>query len=154
MNKFQKIVIKNGVKLFLNIQAFMFRNTMFNGLGYKLNHFIARKTIKNKKIKEAKTLKELGENWQKGFPSRKEVPIVAEDTNTIYAEIHTKCPLRGTGDVLACYKLMSYDREIVSKAGGQFIVLTSQAEKGVEKCKVAIRFKDEDTNDLQHAHQK
>jgi hypothetical protein len=154
MKKLQKIVINNGVKVFLNIQAFMFRNDILNHLGYKLNHFIARNTIRNKKINEAKTLKELGENWQKGFPSKKEVPIVAEDNSTIYAEVQTKCPLRGTGDVLACYKLMSYDREIVSKAGGQFIVLTSQAEKGVEKCEVAIRFKGEDTSDLQHAHNK
>jgi hypothetical protein len=152
MKKLQKILIKNGVKVFLNIQAFMFRNDILNHLGYKLNHFIARNTIRNKKINEAKTLKELGENWQKGFPSKKEVPIVAMDSSTIYGEIHTKCPLRGTGDTLACFKLMSYDREILSKSGGQFIVLTSQAEKGVEKCKVAIRFKNENSSDLQPAH--
>lgn len=77
-----------------------------------------------------------------------------KDTNTIYGEIHTKCPLTGTGDVSTCYKMVSYDREIVSKAGGQFIILQSQATKGNEKCKIAIRLKEENMSDLQQAHEK
>lgn len=154
MNKFQKILIKNGVNAFLIIQGFMFRKTIFNNLGYKLNSLIAQLTIKRKKINEAKTLDELGESWQKGFPSKKQVPIIGKDVKTIYGEIHTKCPLRGTGDVSACYKMMSYDREIVSKAGGQFIILQSQATEGIEKCKIAIRFKEESMSDLKQAHEK
>jgi len=154
LDKFEKIIIKNGVNAFLAIQAFMFRKTIFNNLGYKLNSFIAQLTIKRKKINEAKTLDELGESWQKGFPSKKQVPITEKDNKTVYGEIHTKCPLRGTDDVSACYKMMSYDREIVSKAGGQFIILQSQATKGIEKCKIAIRFKEESSSDLQQAHEK
>jgi hypothetical protein len=123
-------------------------------LGYKLNSLIAQLTIKRKKINKAKTLDELGKSWQKGFPSNKQVPIIGKDIKTVYGEIHTKCPLRGTGDLSACYKMMSYDREIVSKAGGQFIILQSQATKGIEKCKIAIRFKEEIMSDLQQAHER
>lgn len=35
--------------------------------------------------------------------------------------------------------MMSFDRTIVKKAGGQFIILESQAEEGVTKCRIAIR---------------
>ena len=154
MNALQKLVIKTTVNVMLKIQAFMFRHAMFNTLGYRLNSFVARATIKKKRIGMVKTLDELGECWQRGFPAKKEVPITGKDDNTIYGEIRTKCPLRGTGDVAACYKMMSYDREIVSSAGGQFIVLQSQAESGIEKCKVAMRFKNENVNDLQHAHER
>lgn len=49
---------------------------------------------------------------------------------------------------------MSYDREIVEAVGGQFIVLESQAEEGIQKCRIAIRFKDEDIVDLEHAHER
>jgi hypothetical protein len=154
MNKLSKLIIKNTVSAILKLQAFMFRTSFLNGLGYKLNSFIAKKTIKIKKIQEAKTLEELGENWQKGFPSKKQVPITAKDEKTIYGEIHTLCPLKGTGNVNACYKMMSYDRAIVEKSGGQFLVIQSQAEKYIEKCKIAIRFKGESIDDLQQAHKK
>ena len=154
MNRLQKMFIKNTVNTFLKIQAYLFRKEQLNALGYKLNSIIAKSTIKSKKIGNAKSLEELGKNWQKGFPAKKEVPIVDKDEKTIFGEIHTKCPLRGTGDVEACYKMMSYDREIVEKAGGQFVVLESQAEEGVQKCKIAIRFQHEDISDLKHAHEK
>ena len=135
MNSLQKSITKNTVNAILKLQAFLFRISIFNSLGYRLNSFIAKSTIKSKKIKEAETLDKLGENWQKGFPSKKQVPITGKDDKTIYGEIHTHCSLRNTGDVNACYKMMSYDREIIEKSGGQFLVLQSQAEKGIEKCK-------------------
>jgi hypothetical protein len=154
MNKLQKTVIKSTVKVILETLAFSFRNTKFNGFGYKLNSFLAQSAIKRSDIKAVKTLDELGESWQKSFPSKKEHPLIGKDEMTIYGEIHTNCPLRGTGDTTACYKMMSYDREILSKAGGQLIVLQSQAEKGNEFCKVAMRFKNQSINDLTQAHEK
>ncbi len=132
----------------------MFRIEKLNFYGYKINSLIAKSTIKSKKIEEAKSLEELGRNWQKGFPAKKQVPVVAKDEKTIFGEIHTICPLRGTEDLEACYKMMSYDREIVKKAGGQFVVLESQAEKGVQKCRIAIRFQNEDMSDLKQAHER
>ena len=153
MNKFQKVFIKNTVQIFLKLQAFLFRNTSFNFLGYALNKFLANTTIKAKKIGKAQTLDELGQNWQRGFPAKKQVPIVGKDDKTIFGEIHTPCPLRGTGNVQACYKMMSYDRQIVEKGGGQFVVLQSQAETGIHHCKIAIRFKGEDMSDLRQAHE-
>lgn len=131
----------------------MFRRAGFNSWGYKLNSLLAQRAIKQKKIQPATTLDELGLSWQKGFPAKKEVPIVGKDDTTVYGEIHTHCPLRGTGDTMACYKMMSFDREVVAQAGGQFIVLQSQAQPGVERCKIAIRFKDAPVNDLTPAHE-
>ncbi|MEO0340003.1 MAG: hypothetical protein AAF242_12410 [Bacteroidota bacterium] len=154
MNKVQKFFIKNSVKAFLKIQASRFQTKRLNTLGYRLNRFIAQTIIKSKGIGQAQSLEELGTNWQKGFPAKKQVPITHQDKNTVYGEIHTPCPLRGTGDVDACYKMMSYDRTIVEQGGGQFIVLESQAEKGKQKCKIAIRFQGEDTSDLIHAHKR
>ena len=154
MNSLQKTFIKQGVNLFLYLQAFLFRVKPLNSLGYLINDLTARLTISSKNIKKADSLAELGKNWQMGFPSNKQVPITGQDEQTVYAEIHTKCPLRGTGDVEACYKMMSYDRQIVEKAGGQFIVLQSQAEKGITKCSVAMKFKGISLSGLQHAHEK
>lgn len=153
MNKLQKTVIKNGVRAFLKLQAYLFTHTRLNAWGYRLNNLLAKRAIKTKKISPATTLDELGQSWQKGFPAKKEVPIMGKDDITIYGEIHTHCPLRGSGDTLACYKMMSYDRQVVAQAGGQFMVLQSQAQPGVERCKIAIRFKDAPINDLKPAHE-
>ena len=59
--------------------------------------------------------------------------------NAIHTEIHLHCPLRGSGDVNACYKLMNYDRKLMESVGGQLIVLESQANSGKKYCKLAIR---------------
>ncbi|MEO1435454.1 MAG: hypothetical protein AAFV80_07950, partial [Bacteroidota bacterium] len=136
------------------LQAFLFRRPAFNGWGYRINKWLASSTIRSKKIGRDNSLAELGRNWQKGFPAQKQVPIIGQDKNTVYGEILTKCPLQGTGDVTACYNMMSYDRQIVEQAGGQFVVLQSQAEPGVKKCKIAIRFQGEDMSDLIQAHEK
>ncbi len=115
---------------------------------------LARITIFAKNIKHADNLSDLGRQWQRGFPSAKQVPIKEINDSTVFAEIHTPCPLRGTGDVQACYRMMQYDREIVNKAGGQFVVLESQATLGNTHCAVAIRKKRDDVSDLTPAHAK
>ena len=90
----------------------------------------------------------------KAWLSRKQIPITAVTSDTVFAEIHTPCPLRGTGDVHACYRMMAFDREVLRKANGQFIVLQSQAETGNTFCKVAMRPVGADTADLVPAHRK
>jgi len=90
--------------------------------------------------------------WRRAFPVPEHHPITATDATTAYAEIHTRCPLRGTGDVEACYRLMEYDRAIAAQAGAQFVVLASQATPGVTVCKVALRAAHLPSEDLVPAH--
>jgi hypothetical protein len=94
----------------------------------------------------------LGRTWQRAFAARKQVPIVHTDETTAFAEIHTPCPLRGSGDRDACYRMMGYDRAFMERANANFVVLRSQAEPGVLRCAVAIRHKDHPTDDLLPAH--
>jgi hypothetical protein len=77
--------------------------------------------------------------WQRGFAAKREVPIVEVHEDLVIAEIRTQCPLRGTGDLAACHRMMAYDRAVVGRAGGQFEVLESQATPGLVRCRVAIR---------------
>lgn len=81
----------------------------------------------------------LAEEWQRLMPSRKMVPITAVEGDTAFGEIRVECPLRGTGDVEACFRLMEYDRSLMRAHGAQFVVLRSQAEAGVSVCEIAIR---------------
>lgn len=96
----------------------------------------------------------IAETWQRAFPSKKEVPIVRVDEDTAYAEIRTPCPLRGSGDLRACYRMMAYDRAFAAQAGGSFVVLRSQAEPGVTTCEVALRSSDLPAGDLVPAHER
>lgn len=90
----------------------------------------------------------LGKEWQRLMPNPKVMPITHVEGETAYGEIHVHCPLRGTGDVHACHRLMSYDRALMRPAGARFVVLKSQAEPGVERCRIAIRPADLPADDL------
>lgn len=94
----------------------------------------------------------LGREWQRLMPSPKATPITHVEDDTAYGEIHVRCPLRGTGDVEACHRLMAYDRALIRPAGGRFVVLESQAEPGVTRCRVALRPVDLPADDLVPAH--
>jgi hypothetical protein len=80
----------------------------------------------------------LAEAWQQAFPSKRDVPIVSVEGSTAFAEIHTVCPLRGSGDLDACHRMMAYDRAFTARAGGKFVVLESQASPGVTRCRVSL----------------
>lgn len=154
MNKLQKVILKQGVSATLQVMAFFARRKALLRASDWLTTLMARVTIRTKNIRKAQTLQELGAQWQRGFPSSKQVPITHIDNNTVYAEIHTPCPLRGTGDTLACYHMMRYDRTIVEQAGGTFVVQSSQAEPGNTFCKVSMRFSGQQLDDLVPAHLK
>jgi len=96
----------------------------------------------------------MAEAWQRAFPSRKQVPIVAVDaaSATAYAEIRTPCPLAGSGDVEACWRMMEYDRAFAARAGARFVVLASQATPGVTAGRVALRPLALPADDLVPAH--
>lgn len=150
----KKSLIRNSVQATLALSAALARRERLHVATHALMTGMARLTIHMKGIRPADSLPELGRQWQRGFPSAKQVPITEVTDNTVYAEIHTPCPLRGSGDVHACYRMMQYDREVLRQAGGQFVVLSSQAEAGNRICKVAMRRAGEDVSDLLPAHQR
>ncbi len=90
------------------------------------------------------SLRDVVSEWQRMFPSKDINRLVSIDEDTAYAEVHVHCPLRGTGDVTACYRLMEYDRAMLERIGGQLVVLKSQAEPGRDVCEVALRLQDAD----------
>ena len=97
----------------------------------------------------------VAEEWQRMFPgSTKYFPITEKRDDTVIAEIRVKCPLRDSGDVHACHRMMEYDKAMVKKMGGQFIVLESQSNNGKGVCKVAFRMAGADVFNLCAAHQK
>jgi hypothetical protein len=108
--------------------------------------------VRSKRIGVARTADELGPLWQRAFPSARQVPIESSDGRTVIARIHTPCPLRGSGDLAACHRMMQFDRRVLTEAGGQFVVLESQASPGRTYCRVAMRLQGEDLSDLREAH--
>ncbi|TWT14823.1 hypothetical protein [Reyranella sp. CPCC 100927] len=104
------------------------------------------------RVGPAADLADLGRQWQKAFGGKAKHPVTAITNDTVYGEIHTHCPLRGTGDTQACWRMMEFDRAVLAKAGGQFVVLRSQAEPGVTVCQVAMRTAAARLDDLVPAH--
>lgn len=132
--------------------AFVARWERLGGVSKFIGQSTAQLVVNSKGISKAKTLEELGENWQKAFPSKKLVPIESINRNTVIAQIHDQCSLRGSGNVEACYRLMEFDRAVLERIGGQFVVLESQATPGVTHCRVAMRMAGQDVSDLKPAH--
>lgn len=139
-------------KGFLHLAAFLARRPSWKPVSDRYLHMLARKVIKTNGITPANDVRELGQRWQLGFSSTKDHPIIKLTEDTAYGEIHTDCPLRGSGDTQACYRMMEYDRAVVGHAGGDFVVLRSQAQPGVTTCLVAMRRRGADMGDLVPAH--
>ena len=116
-----------------------------------LAKFNAKTVIRSRKGRHKEELQKIGKEWARMFPNDMQ-RLISEDQDTVIYETHTWCPLRGTGDVDACYRVMEFDRDLHHTIGGQFIVLASQAEPGRKTCKVAIRKNGVSTEDLIHAH--
>lgn len=97
---------------------------------------------------------ELGREWERllGAGPFGRITRVDPATDTAYGEIRGRCPLRGTGDLEACHRLMAYDRGLVAPLGARFVVLASQAEPGRTTCEIAIRRADAPSEDLVPAH--
>lgn len=147
-----KRLIKASVAASLAVAAFFARRPRFNAVTSALMRAMARLAIRSKGIRLARDDADLGTQWQRGFPSARQVPITRIDNGTVYAQIHTPCPLRGSGDVHACYRMMEFDRAVLERAGGQFVVLRSQAEPGRTWCEVAMRRAGVPLTDLVPAH--
>lgn len=109
-----------------------------NVLGKPVMRGLGSLTLAVKKADEKSTAIESAEEWQRMFPSKKMVPITNVDGDTVYAEIRSECPYRGSGNVEGCYRMMEYDRKMMEKIGSKFIVVKSQAEPGVSHCQIVI----------------
>ncbi|WP_300304650.1 hypothetical protein [Ferrovibrio sp.] len=138
----------------LRLSAMLARHRSLQGLSFSWSRGLARLTIRRKNIGKAANLDGLGWTWQAGFPSARQVPVETVTADTVYARIETPCPLRGSGATAACWRMMEYDRAIARAAGGQFVVLQSQAEPGVTACRVALRWAEAPADDLIPAHQR
>lgn len=150
----QRRISKVGVQLTLGALAFFARRRRLSKVAILLARSLALVAVRLKNIRATSELEELGPAWQQAFPSKKQVPIESVDDRTVIAQIHTPCPLRGTGDVHACHRMMAFDREILRRAGGQFVVLDSQATPGRTFCRVAMRLEGESIKDLVPAHER
>ncbi len=140
----------------LKVLAFLARRSIFDGLTHWSTAQTAKLNILLNKPKPSASVQELADTWQQLMPPDGQhfFPIKEVTEDTAYTEIHLHCPLRGSGDAHACYKLMNYDRKLMEKAGGQLIVLESQSNSGKNYCRLAIRRKGAIVNDLVPAHQK
>ena len=152
-------LIRASVGASLAVSAFFAQRPQFNAVTSALMRAMARLAIRARGIREARDAAELGAQWQRAFPSARQVPITRiergpDGVDTVHAEIRTPCPLRGSGDVHACHRMMEFDRAVLERAGGQFVVLRSQAEPGRTHCEVAMRRAGVPTGDLVAAHQR
>ena len=145
-------LIKHSMQGVLSVTAFVSRHESL----LSLNNALLRKLAKQRAsrvAKETDDIEGLGLVWQKAFPSSKQVPITDITEDTVYAEILTPCPHRGTGNLQACYRMMEYDRAFLREFGGEFTVLESQAAPGVKVCKVAMQLSNaKKSTSLQPAH--
>lgn len=136
----------------LGFSAFLARRPALAPLSRTWSRGLAGLVVKSRRIRPQQTGADLGRAWQSAFASARQVPIVRSDADTAWGEIHTPCPLRGSGDVHACHRMMEYDRAIAEQAGGEFVVLESQAQPGVTRCRIAIRRAGIAMDDLAPAH--
>jgi hypothetical protein len=141
VERMKNTVIRLSAQATLRALAFLAKRPALTAVSNGVTRGLAVIIVKSKHIGRASTVAELGSLWQRSFPSKKQVPIESITEDTVVAQIHTPCPLRGTGDVHACHRMMEFDREVVRRAGGQFVVLQSQAEPGNTHCRVAMRMK-------------
>lgn len=146
-------LIRSSMRFVLRLLAFFARRPKLETASNFLTRSLARVTVRAKMIGRATEVAELGPLWQRSFPSKKQVPIAGIANNTVIALIQTPCPLRGSGDVHACYRMMEFDREVLRHAGGQFVVLESQATPGVTVCRVAMRLQGQPLTGLVPAHE-
>jgi len=113
---------------------------------------LAKLTIASKKARKRESTQDLTEEWLRMFP-RETCSIEKVEGETGYGLVHANCPLVGTGDVAACYKMMEYDRALMRKIGGELTVIESRANPKVKgACRVAIRKLNDRRDDLIPAH--
>lgn len=153
-----KRVLRRAFQVGLDLNANLTRTTWLRAIeGRVLTPFFVRLTraIRGPAPRPvARTPEAFGREWERLLGHEKYAHVVEVDasTGTVYGEITGVCPLRGTGDVEACHRLMAYDRGLMEPHGARFVVLASQAEVGRTSCRVAMRAVDAPHEDLVPAH--
>jgi hypothetical protein len=137
MNDLKKLLIRRGMQAFLWCTASWARREKLGRYLPQFMKFIAARKSQQLGV-GAVSPQSVAFKWQRSFPAVKHVPIVKTEGEIVHAQILTPCPLRGSHDMRACARMMSYDREIVLRANGYFAVTRSQAQGGVTICEVAI----------------
>ena len=153
----KRILEKQAVfSITLKLLAVFAQSRIFSPFSSWLAGQFAHLNLVLNKPKKAEDLNDLANTWLNLMPpdGRQYFKILKIENNTAYAEIHLHCPLRGSGNAEACYKLMNYDRKLMSKVGGNLVVLESQSNSGKPSCLLAIRKKEDDISDLVPAHLK
>lgn len=154
MRRLKKAFIRKITASLLAVSAALARPASLRRLSFAWSRGLAGLMTRTKGIVPAADLPALARAWQAGFGSPKQVPVTAITADTVFARIETPCPLRGSGLTGACWRMMEYDRAVARAAGGQFVVLDSQAEPGVTACRVALRLAGVTIDDLIPAHRR
>jgi lipoate synthase len=138
INRINAQINKHLFNSFIGLTHWLTATKLRNIMGKPLMRGLGGLTLTVKKAKKKGSAIESAEEWQRMFPSKKMVPITKIDSDTVYAEIRSECPYRGSGNVEGCYRMMEYDRKMMEKIGSTFVVVKSQAERGVSYCQIAI----------------
>lgn len=116
-NIFDTLIYSPVFKIGLVIGAFSARM----GWDSFTRHFMrlnARSVLFIRRAETKQDITDAGREWKRMFPASGMQEIISSDADTVYAETHVRCPLRDSGDVKACYKVMAFDRCLLEKIGG------------------------------------
>jgi len=122
----------------------------FHRFSRGLMHTLADINCKMNDGQRQSSLPAVAQEWKRMFPiDQNKMPVTRITDDTVFMEIREPCPLRDTGDVNACNRLMEFDRRVLEKLGAQLVVLRSQAQAdGVTICQIALRAQNADVSDL------
>jgi hypothetical protein len=154
-DKLKILLHKQRIFVFvLNILGALSRHSVFDDIVQKSTLILAKLNVSVIDPKFPTDVMGLAQQWKAMMPvdGQEFFKITSVTKDTAYTEIHLHCPLRDSGNVRACYKLMNYDRQLMKSIGGQLIVLTSQSNSGQSFCQLAIRKSNQPTTDLTPAH--
>ncbi|MGZ3238802.1 MAG: hypothetical protein ACXWJK_00140 [Burkholderiaceae bacterium] len=140
------------VKIARKVVAWPNRHASLTFFSVWLMRKLARIAMRKAHAKPASNLMELHAEWERSAPAMARYKFIRIEQETVFAEIHSECALRGSGDVMACHRMMEYDREVLREIGGELVVLESQATPGRNFCKVALRKKGSSMDDFTPAH--
>lgn len=152
LGRTRKLFIRWSMWVAMSALAFMARRSAFAPISDATTRWMARTIVRAKRIGPAQSAAELGALWQSSFLSKNQVPIESISDRTAIAQIHTRCPLHGSGDLKACHRMMEFDRELLRQIGGKFFVLQSQATPGINHCRVAMRMQGDSRTDPCEPH--
>lgn len=136
------------VALARRVVAWPNRQVSLRGPSGSLMRGLARVAIRRTRATPARDLPELFAQWQRCAPALADYRLADIRDETVFAEVHSPCALRGTGDLGACYRMMEYDREVMRAVGGELVILESQAAPDRTSCRVALRRRGAATDDL------